>query len=68
MIGGMIMKAVVNKDVCIGCGLCPNICPEVFSMDDDGLAVAIEEEIDDTVIDSAKEAEDSCPVEAITVE
>lgn len=62
------MKAVVNKDVCIGCGLCPNICPEVFSMDDDGLAVAIEEEIDDTVIDSAKEAEDSCPVEAITVE
>lgn len=62
------MKAVVNKDVCIGCGLCPSICPEVFNMDDDGLAVAIEEELDDDIIDSAKEAEESCPVDAITVE
>lgn len=62
------MKAVVDKDLCIGCGLCPSICPEVFSMDDDGLAVAIDEELDESVIDSAKEAEDSCPVDAITVE
>ena len=62
------MKAVVDKETCIGCGLCPSICPEVFSMDDDGLAVAIDEEIDDSLIDSAKEAEESCPVDAITVE
>ena len=62
------MKAVVDKEICIGCGLCPSICPEVFSMDDDGLAIAIDEEIDEGVIDSAKEAEESCPVDAITVE
>ncbi|MCF6460720.1 ferredoxin [Clostridium sp. Cult3] len=62
------MKAVVDKDACIGCGLCTSICPEVFSMDDDGLAVAIDEKLDDSVIDSAKEAEDSCPTDAITVE
>ena len=29
------MKAIVDKDTCIGCGLCPSICPEVFDMDDD---------------------------------
>lgn len=62
------MKAVVDKNLCIGCGLCANICPEVFSMDDDGLAVAIDQEIDDSLIDLAKEAEESCPVDAITVE
>lgn len=62
------MKALVDKDACIGCGLCTSICPEVFSMDDDGLAVAIDEELDDSVIDSAKEAADSCPTEAITVD
>ena len=62
------MKAVVDKDACIGCELCTSICPEVFSMDDDGLAVAIEEELDESLVESAKEAEESCPTEAITVE
>lgn len=62
------MKAVVDKDLCIGCELCTSICPEVFSMDDDGLAVAIDDELDESLIESAKEAEESCPTEAITVE
>ena len=48
------MKAVVDKNLCIGCGLCANICPECISMDDDGLAVAIDQEIDDSLIDLAK--------------
>ncbi len=62
------MRAHVDKDICIGCGLCPDICPEVFSMDDDGKAIASAEEIPEDVIDSAKEAEESCPVEAIKIE
>lgn len=62
------MKAFVDKDTCIGCGLCPSVAPDVFSMDDDGKAVAISEELKEDLIDGAKEAEDSCPVNAITVE
>lgn len=62
------MKAHVDKDTCIGCGLCPSICPEVFSMDDDGKAVAISGDVPAENQDSAKEAEESCPVSAITVE
>ena len=62
------MKAVVDKETCIGCGLCPNICPAVFDMDDDGKAVAQKEELNDSVVGKAQEAEDSCPVDAITVE
>ena len=58
----------MDKDTCIGCGLCPEICPEIFEMDDDGLAVAKDIEIPEDVEDSAKEAEESCPVDAITVE
>ena len=26
----------VNKDLCIGCGACQAVCPEVFEIDDDG--------------------------------
>lgn len=62
------MKGCVNKDSCIGCGLCPAICPEVFYMDDDGKANAIDEEIPASLLESADEAKAGCPVEAIEIE
>ncbi|RDU22524.1 ferredoxin [Anaerosacchariphilus polymeriproducens] len=62
------MKGYVDKDTCIGCGLCPSICPEVFDMDDDGKAVATEDDVPDDAEDSAKDAEEQCPVDAIKVE
>ena len=61
------MKAYVNKDTCISCELCTQICPEVFSMDDDGKSVAIEDEIPKDIEDIAVEARDSCPVSAIDI-
>lgn len=32
------MPRRVNKEKCIGCGLCPNLCPEVFELGEDGKA------------------------------
>lgn len=61
------VKAYVDKDTCIGCGLCPDICPEVFKMDDDGKAEAEDIELADDLLDLAKDAEHQCPVEAISV-
>ena len=62
------MKAHVNQDTCIGCGLCPSICPDVFTLQDDtGKATAYVEEVPDNIRDDAEEAAASCPVEAITV-
>lgn len=62
------MKAFVDKDTCIGCGLCPSISPEVFDMQEDGKAGVIVDEVPAGSEDSAKEAEDGCPVNAIAVE
>lgn len=61
------MNAVVDKDTCIACGLCPSICPEVFEMEDDGKAGVTVDTVPEEQEDSAKEAEDSCPVNAISV-
>ncbi len=58
------MKMFVNED-CIGCGLCESICPEVFSLNDDGVAQAINTDIPEDDTDSALEAMEGCPVEAI---
>lgn len=59
------MKYTVNQDECIGCGLCEGTCPEVFSMNDNGVAEAIDAEVPADALESAAEAKDSCPVGAI---
>lgn len=62
------MKAFVDKDTCIGCEACVGTCPEVFSMDDDGKAIAISGDIPDSLMASAEDARDGCPVSAISIE
>ncbi len=59
----------VDSDLCIGCGLCAEICPEVFEIGDDGQAHVIvidKNECDRS--DCCSEARDSCPTEAIKFE
>jgi ferredoxin len=62
------MKACVNKDTCIGCGLCVSICPKVFKMDNNDLAEAIDGELDESVMEEVEEAQNQCPIEAINIE
>lgn len=61
------MKVYVDKETCIGCGLCNDIYPEVFEIDDDGKAVALEDQ-SEADEDALVEALESCPVEAIREE
>ena len=60
------MKAVVNKDGCISCGLCVSTCPEVFAFDDNGLAEA-NGQLTDGNYASAESARTSCPVSVIDI-
>lgn len=65
------MKVYLDKDTCISCGLCPSICPEVFEMQDDGKAGICNNAkniVPEDAVDSAKEAEEACPVAAISTE
>lgn len=61
------MKGYVDQNTCIGCGICPEVCPEIFRMNDDGKAEAVDIEITDEIMDNAKDAETQCPVDAIEV-
>lgn len=62
------MKARVDQETCIGCGLCPDICPDVFAMDDNNKAETIVSTVAEKDESCAQEAAESCPVDAITIE
>ncbi|MEA4822848.1 MAG: ferredoxin [Clostridiaceae bacterium] len=62
------MKATIDRDGCISCGLCTELCPEVFRMADDGRAEVYSDSIPSEAEDTATQAQDSCPVSVITVE
>ncbi|MBI3038123.1 ferredoxin [bacterium] len=61
------MKAKVDPDLCIGCSLCAQLCPEIFSMKDDK-AVACTDTVEPKNLESCKKAVDECPVTAISME
>ncbi len=61
------MKVTVDEETCIGCGVCVSVCPDVFEMNDDSIAVVIEG-ADCEGCGCCEEAAENCPVQAITVE
>ena len=61
------MKAFVDESSCIGCGKCEGICPEVFQLNNDGISEVIVDEVDNSLLDTVKEAESECAGSAISV-
>jgi ferredoxin len=62
------MKATIDRDGCIGCGLCTDICSEVFRMAEDGYAEVYTDPVPSDALESAKKAASNCPVAVISVE
>ncbi|UJS18129.1 MAG: ferredoxin [Candidatus Jettenia sp.] len=60
------MKAKVDQDVCIGCALCTQICPEVFRMEGDKSVVYVDI-VPKEVEDACREASNECPVSCIYI-
>lgn len=59
-------KPVVDEDICISCGLCAEIAPNTFELDEDDISQVIDPQGDPE--DKIEEAIESCPVEAISWE
>ena len=54
----------VNQELCLGCGLCANTCPDTFKINASGKSEVISQDN----INCAKNAIAACPVLAISVE
>ncbi len=57
------MKITVDQSTCVGCGLCVNICPDRFEMDEGGFAKVKGAKCDCDLHEVASQ----CPVNAIAV-
>jgi ferredoxin len=62
------MKVKVDHDLCSGDGICADLCPEVFEMNDNDLAVVIVEELPVELEDSCRDAAESCPEGCIYIQ
>lgn len=60
------MKATVDKELCTGCGLCEETCPDVFVLDGETAKVKVDI-VPQGAEDTCRQAAEECPVEAITV-
>lgn len=56
----------INNDICLRCGMCTSISPEIFEFDDEGNIKVNNDKIDENNKKEVDEAKDSCPVSAIS--
>ena len=62
----MPKKIVIDQELCVGCGACASLCPEVFRMTDDGKSEIIDENSCEKC--DCEMVVNSCPVGAMKIE
>lgn len=58
-------KVTVDENACVGCGLCVNLCPNVFELNESGIVKVKANESEGCDL---QDIASQCPVNAITVE
>jgi ferredoxin len=61
------MKVAVDPELCQGHARCWDICPELFSLDDEGHGFVPVPDVPPELEAKASEAEQNCPERAITI-
>jgi ferredoxin len=62
----MASGILIDRDICTSCGLCNELAPNTFGLDDDEIAYVIDQAGDP--VEDIQEAIDGCPVECISWE
>jgi ferredoxin len=61
------MRAVADRGACCGYGVCAEICPEVFKLDEAGLIYLDDDIVPTDLVERAKEGAEACPQMALQI-
>ncbi len=62
------MKVKVDEDLCLGCGICEGLAPDVFSLANEPFAEVLVDVVPAEMEDDVRQAAEECPEEAILIE
>jgi len=62
------LRVEVDQELCISCGACIDLCPDVFDWNEDDKAHNIVDEVSPELEEQVHEAVESCPTSAISEE
>ena len=60
-------RVQVDRDRCVGSGVCESLAPEVFELDDDGVLQVHREEPGPDDLDAVRDTVQSCPARALAL-
>lgn len=61
------LKVVIDKAACCGYGVCAEICPDVYKLDDNGIVYVENELVPEGMEELAREGAEACPQAALAV-
>lgn len=62
-----MLKVIANRAACCGYGVCAEICPEVYQLDDNGIVVLVTDTVPEGIEEKAREGAAACPQNALEV-
>jgi len=62
------LRVVVNRSACCGYGVCAEICPEIYGLDENGIVTLKTEWVPPGLEQKAREGAQACPQTALAVE
>lgn len=61
-------RVTADRDSCCGYGVCAEVCPDVYGLDEDGLIVLLKTSISEDLYEAANEGAYACPQSVLKLE
>lgn len=62
-----VNKVYADASLCCGYGLCAQMCPEIYKLDEGGIVYLESDTVPDELLEAAIEGAECCPAQALKV-